>query len=396
MQPHNATPSFLRLLASNKLCVVLLALSLVLVFAGTLAQTNHGIWYITDKYFRSLWVWIDLGVFIPSRDTDIGVGFPFPGGYTIGALLFVNLLAALMTSIRFTFKHTGMVLTHAGLMVLISGEFVTGLAADEGNMTIGEGAASNFVEDTREVEFVFVEPVDAGHDRMVVVPQSILAGADGTISDPRLPFEIRVDRWMGNSEVLRDAPPPPGLTQDELRGFAGIASAGEIDMISGVGEQRVNAPSAYVTLLQGGSEIGTWLVSVYFDTLQSVELADNNTRIALRFKRTYKPYTIHLVDFSHDRFIGTDRPRNFSSRVRLVDPDNNEDREVLIYMNHPLRHGGDTLYQASYLQGDSGTVLQVVRNPGWLIPYVSCIMVSLGLGVHFVVRLVGTSRGISR
>jgi len=34
-------------------------------------------------------------------------------------------------------------------------------------------------------------------------------------------------------------------------------------------------------------------------------------------------------------------------------------------MNHPLRHQGDTLYQAEFFPDDKGTILQVVQNPGW-------------------------------
>ena len=87
---------------------------------------------------------------------------------------------------------------------------------------------------------------------------------------------------------------------------------------------------------------------------------------------------------------GTEMARNFSSEVQLVDEGRNVDREVLIYMNHPLRHAGETFYQSSYLTDDSGTVLQVVKNPGWLIPYISCTIVTIGMLIHFGIRLVPT------
>ena len=48
-------------------------------------------------------------------------------------------------------------------------------------------------------------------------------------------------------------------------------------------------------------------------------------------------------------------------------------------MNHPLLYAGETFYQQSFLPGDTGTILQVVRNPGWLLPYISCVMVALGM-----------------
>ena len=41
--------------------------------------------------------------------------------------------------------------------------------------------------------------------------------------------------------------------------------------------------------------------------------------LQLRFTRTYKPYRIELIDFKHERYVGTNTPKNFSSLVRLVD-----------------------------------------------------------------------------
>jgi len=57
-------------------------------------------------------------------------------------------------------------------------------------------------------------------------------------------------------------------------------------------------------------------------------------------------------------------------------------------MNNPLRYGGDALYQASYKPDNSGTVLQVVRNPGWLLPYIACTLVTAGMLLHFSMSLV--------
>jgi len=61
-------------------------------------------------------------------------------------------------------------------------------------------------------------------------------------------------------------------------------------------------------------------------------------------------------------------------------------------MNNPLRHAGETFYQASFSPDERGTVLQVVRNPGWLLPYISCTMVTIGMLVHFGVRFAGSVR----
>jgi ABC-type transport system involved in cytochrome c biogenesis permease subunit len=165
-------------------------------------------------------------------------------------------------------------------------------------------------------------------------------------------------------------------------------------------EQKIDVPSAYITLKKkGGATLGTYLVSLWFPLLtkpippQKIEVDGKPYEVSLRFKRIYKPYTITLNRFDHDLYVGTDVPKNFSSHVHLIDPARNEERDVEIYMNHPLRHGGETFYQTSFLPGDAGTVLQVVRNPGWLMPYVSCILVALGMLIHFGVHLVGFLRG---
>src|SRR5690606_20517261 len=193
---------------------------------------------------------------------------------------------------------------------------------------------------------------------------------------------VRVEDWAANSRLRRTDAPTPAT-----RGIGTGVAVERLPRVSGAEVGRVDAPSAHVTLLDGEDVLGTWLVSVNLAAPQRVEIGGRAYEIGLRFRRTYKPYTLHLIEFRHDRFVGTEVPRNFSSRVRLVDPSRGVDREALIWMNNPLRYAGETFYQASYKPDDSGTVLQVVRNPGWLMPYVACAMVGGGLLLHFGMSL---------
>jgi cytochrome c biogenesis protein ResB len=122
---------------------------------------------------------------------------------------------------------------------------------------------------------------------------------------------------------------------------------------------------------------------------QRIEHAGRTYTIALRFARAYKPFSLTLLKFSFDRYAGTEIPKNYSSRVRLNTPDGHDDREVLIYMNNPLRYGGFTFYQADYdHEKEQYTILQVVRNPSWLLPYIACGLMTLGLIVQFGIHLV--------
>src|SRR5688572_24852395 len=95
-------------LASLKLTVVLLALSLVLIYAGTWAQIDSGIWQVQNEYFHSFVYWLDPALFLRRNGNGtlkslqlfalggnpVFFKLPMPGGYTLGLLLLINLLAA--------------------------------------------------------------------------------------------------------------------------------------------------------------------------------------------------------------------------------------------------------------------------------------------------------------
>src|SRR6185503_15667528 len=78
----------------------------------------------------------------------------------------------------------------------------------------------------------------------------------------------------------------------------------------------------------------------------------------------------------------------YSSLVEFKDPARNIDREVLIWMNNPLRYEGTTFYQQSFDEAtEKATVLQVVNNSSWMTPYAACMLVAIGMLAHFGVIL---------
>ena len=91
--------NILKPIASLRLTVVLLSLAMLLIYAGTWAQIDEGIWQVQRKFFHSIFVWIDFQLFFPRPKPGharIPGGFPMLGGYTLGLLLIVNLLAFAM------------------------------------------------------------------------------------------------------------------------------------------------------------------------------------------------------------------------------------------------------------------------------------------------------------
>ncbi len=380
-------------IASLRLTVVLFVLSIILIFAGTVVQKDVGNWTAVNMYFRSLWLWMPI--------VGTGLKIPFVGGYTIGGLMIVNLLAAHTVRFKLKWKRAGIIITHAGLILLIVGEVLTGVFSVEWQIRLDEGESSSYAVDIRESELAIVDRSPQAYDDVVVVPQSILEShVNGTtIQDERLPFEVQVLRWMPNSAIAGMGMADPQLRKNNVatEGIGKIVVAANQPPASGVDGGQVDVPSAYIRLSRAGQVLGTWLVTpnaerLGSETRQPVTVGDKTYLIELRFRRDYKPYSLTLIDFTHDKFVGTEIPKNFASKVRLVDPTVQEDRTALIYMNHPLRHRalnarGETFYQSGYV-GDATTILQVVRNPSWLLPYISCALVTLGLLIHFGVMLV--------
>src|SRR5437016_4723271 len=147
-------------LASLRLTVVMFVLAIALVFMGTLAQVDEGIFTVLTKYFRTGIAWIPFQALVRFGQVFMGVSpqaqvsgsFPFPGGWLIGGVLLVNLLAAHAVRFKLTWKRSGILLIHAGIVLMMLGELITGLFALEGRMPIPENWTVNFVEDHRALE----------------------------------------------------------------------------------------------------------------------------------------------------------------------------------------------------------------------------------------------------
>ena len=382
--------------ASLKVTVVLFALSVVLVFCGTLAMMDNGIWTVVKVYFRSYYVWIPFQVFVRlgqvffgvPKDWAVGGGFPFVGGWSIGLALLVNLIAAHLTRFKLSWRRSGILVLHTGIGLLLIGELVTGLFAVESQMVIGQGETVNFVQRAHELELAITDAGDRAGEEVVAVPMALLHKG-GTIRDAALPFDIDVVKYMVNSSLTRD--PPAGQSNPATAGFGMRTAVVEQPEVAGVStKQEMDAPSAYLTLHRknGGEVIGTYLVSLLLRP-QPIEVNGRTYSVEVRNRRDYKPYSLTLNEFRYDRYIGTEVAKNYSSRLRLRDPERNEDREVVIRMNEPMRYRGETFYQADFdKKTETQTILQVVRNPGWLLPYISCFLVTLGMMTHFGINLV--------
>lgn len=379
---NDLTRQFRDFFVSLQLTVALLILSLILVFVATLDQVNLGIWAVQAKYFRSFFVlW-----HVPNTDVSLPV---FPGGYLIGGFLLANLIAAHLYRFQLTWRKMGIQLAHAGLILLLIGELVSGLMQKDSSMRLDSGETLKYSESFRENELAIIDKTNADYDEVVAVPEAVLADK-GVIQHPKLPFQIRVKEYYPNANLtMRD----PALGAGTPAATSGLGA--RVMMLPApltYKQDERNMPGAFLEVVGPAGPIGTWIVSPQIGMPQTFSFDGRTWELALRFRRFYKPFSLTLLKFSHDKYPGTEIPKNFSSRVRVKSDDGKDDREVLIFMNNPLRYGGLTFYQAGFEPNDRVTILQVVRNPGWLLPYIACIMMGAGLTLQFGFTLAGFIR----
>ena len=368
---------------SLRLTVALLTLSLVLIFWATIAQVNLGIWGVQEKFFHSFFVLEK----IPGTEIPVPV---FPGGYFLGGLLLINLVAAHVYRFKLEGRKAGILLTHTGLILLLVGELLSGLLQQESQLRLDVGEVKNYSESYRLDELVILDTTDPKFNEVVAIPEAVVADG-GLIQHPKLPFQLRLRDYYPNAIIqLRDQLPnaAPAIANNGIGPRVAI-----IPIPLTYKQDERNAPAANVELVGPEGSLGTWLVSPLLAMPQGFSYQGRTWEIALRFKRYYHPFAMSLMKFTHEKYAGTDIPKNFASRIRLEAPDAHESREVLIYMNNPLRYAGLTFYQASFdPSNDHNTILQVVRNPGWLLPYISCLMMGAGLVIQFGIHLLGFIR----
>ena len=404
-----------KFLSSLKLTVVLLAFAIILVWVGTVAQADEGLYQAQTRYFKS-WVVIGANMF--------GHHIPLllPGGYLLGTTLLVNLLAAHISRFQFTWKKLGIHVAHGGIILLLVGQLITDIFSRETQLQFSEGETKSYAESPSNYELVFVTSADSKNNQEIAVPARMLAQGS-VITEPQLPFSIRVKSYYHNSDAEFRAPMrqngPPMTTNGVGANF---------DFVYQPDTKRMdvrNVPTAMVEIVGPNGSLGDWVVSdwindpqmigvlwkTYADQVgpemaesivrrigqpQSVQVNGKTFEFLLRPQRVYLPFSLTLVKATHSVYPGTDIPKDFRSRVRLQNPQTHEDRETEIFMNSPLRYAGLTFYQYQMDAGEmvrqegrvASSVLQVVRNPSWLTPYIGCGLVAAGLVIQFMSHLI--------
>lgn len=386
MKTNGGAPGLwlLNLLSSAGLSCVLLIVLLYLTWGGTLAQVDTSLFAAQRKYFESYYLWESFGQ----------LRLPLPGGQTILYLLGVNLILGGVLRVRWTSRNVGILIAHLGILMLLVAGFVRYSYAVEGTYKAFPGETrSEFVSDF-EWEVVVGEPLADRQLKEHIIPGELFTslGADekAEFTSQELPFDLFLSRFLANARPTQaqegevaSAPVVDGFWLQEMDPFASV---------------QMNSAGLYLEARekQGGQTIPGLLwadMRLWEDRQPPLTLAIAGRTFSVQLRKKYHPlgFDLRLEKFSKSEHPGTMMARDYRSRVTTTI--DGLEQTVEIKMNEPLRHGDYILYQSSFgpqpaVPGSPMyTVLSVVNNPSDQWPLYSCVVIAIGLVLHYLMRL---------
>jgi hypothetical protein len=263
--------ALLKLFSSLRLTVVCLSLAVLLVFVGTLAQKDLGNYAVQKRFFQSLFVvWEPVGT---------AWKIPLPGGYLLGGVLLVNLLAAHATRFKLSFKKAGIFIIHAGIILLIVGQFATDMLSTESAMQIFEGETKNYSEDFHANELVLVDSTNPDKDHVISVPESLVAHK-GEIHNPAMPVTLRVRQYWRNCKV-DDRPPAQAINPGADHGI--FTNTLLLPLPESGGSPQQSRAAALVEVLSDKGSLGTFLVPTRAEERQGFKYQNHDWFLSFVF-----------------------------------------------------------------------------------------------------------------
>jgi hypothetical protein len=372
----------LAFLGSYGLAVVILSFQLLLTFLGTIAQANEGLYLVQKKYFDSFFLWQP--IYGP-------LAIPLPGGYLLMLLLFYNLLVGGIIRAPRRLRQPGMLIAHGGILFLLISGFVSHHFSLNGGMQILEGESSAEFASYHDWSIELRRQVG---DTVTVyqIPDSRLktagAGAERTFVADDLPVDITVAGYAVNC-----VPRPAGeaMLSAAVDGFY-LQTVPRAD----AGER--NVPGSYVLLAEkGGGPTHSAIVWGLERAPYTTTLGGEQWSVAMVRQSWPLPFRIVLDKLSVQFHPNTGMAKVFLSDVTKIEGRSHE--SIKITMNEPFRYKGYTLFQSSWgpANAPEGARLYsgfaVVKNPVDHWPLYACIIVSIGLLIHFFQRLAVHLRG---
>ena len=373
--------------ASLRTSVVLLVLLALLTWLGTLEQVDSGLFDVQRRYFDSF------GLIHEAW----GVPIPLPGARLVMIVLFVNLAIGGVLRMRRGVATAGVLIAHLGIVFLLFAGLVKAWYSVEGHVTLPDGGQANFFESYQRFEFALLEKQEGGRVREFTIPEEAFTRATPAkpvrFAQAELPFELEVTRYLPNCRAVPKGP----MVDAALPVIDGFF----LDARPQEREHERNRPGAYVALIEkstGARNEG--LVIGDSDQPLPASFGGRSFGVELRHEQHELPFTIGLQKFTKQDHPGMEMAKAFSSDVRVTK--DGSTRPLRISMNQPLREAGFVLYQSSWAAADEArgvpqrSILAVVNNPADQFPLYACIVIAIGLALHYSRKLLRHIRAEAR
>lgn len=190
MKDHPAIKTLIKVFTSPRLAVVVLSLSMVVVFLGSVAQQPMGLKMAVERYFKCWFIdTVAMGAAIEScvhlfgemESKEIAAGelrekgmICFPGGYLLGTTLLMNMLCAYYSRFKITWKKGGVLLIHLGVITLMLGQFITDKIQVESYVALTPGERRNYTESFDHTELAILTRQKDGSEKVVSIPEHLL------------------------------------------------------------------------------------------------------------------------------------------------------------------------------------------------------------------------------
>lgn len=367
-------------LASYGFACIIFILLMVLTFLGTIEQVDQGLYEVQKRYFESMFVVHKLFGVIPLL---------LPGVYLLLILFSVNLILGGIIRMRKNKYTVGNFIVHAGMLLLILGGLIKSEFSVDGHLTLAENERSSEFQSYYLWEIALSPVDDKGQsttEYLIADDQFVSAHEANPVTFVRddVPFDLTVTRFLPNCE--------PSMVGPVIASNVHSVDGFFLNEMAKDKEAERNTAGVHVQIRDKAT--GSVKEAILYGRSQSplpIDAGGQQWTLDLRNRRYTFPFTIALNKFIQEKHPRMQMAKMFSSEVTKIE--NGIEQPVTITMNEPLRHKGYTFFQASFIEADPQrgipvmSTLAVVRDPADRIPLYSCIVISIGLMLHFTMKL---------
>ncbi len=334
----SAKKTWLDPLINPAILFYLLPYMMVLLVAGTVAQKYVGLFTATKLFFSSFILWIGW--------------LPLPGGAAALAILFVNLTAYFIVKSQWKMPALGSTVTHLGVIVLLLGGLVTLVNKQEGFIILrhGQQADAFYDYDTR---YFSVE------------------------KNGKMIHQISFDQLKENQSILL----PDGESVNIRHAYPNsmITENGTLKQIDTRLEEETNQAGLVFDVTVDNKKF-SFLTTEFLQNQPHLTTKAGRHQFSLHRLSRNLPFGLRMSALRQDRYPGTEMAKSYETQFDVIEKDHEWPAHTA--MNDPLRYQGYTFYQASVLtlpNGEQASVLNAVKDIGWLFPYAATALISIGL-----------------